>query len=55
MSGELENMRLKAAHDEAIRIAIRMLASNDLSIEKIAYFSGLTVEEINALQAEQPA
>ena len=61
---EVERMREKARHDEAQALhhakmeeraeaALRMLASGKLSLEEVANFSGLPVEEIKKLQKER--
>lgn len=43
----------EAEHDRSVEMALEMLADNNLSIEKIAQYSKLPLEEVNQLAKEQ--
>lgn len=45
MCGEIENMLLESSHETAVKIAMRMLSSGKLTLEEIAYFTGLPIHE----------
>lgn len=55
MCREMENMRLESAHEKAIEIAKRMLLSGKLTLEEIADFSGLTIDEVKVLSTQKSA
>lgn len=47
MCGEIENMLLESSHETAVKIA--MLSSGKLTLEEIAYFTGLPIHELKNL------
>ncbi len=49
MCRAMEEMRAEAAHDRSIENAITMLDSGILSVEDIAKFSKLTIDEVKEL------
>ena len=51
----MEDMRNEAAKEQAIRAACEMIKDGVLSYEKIAQYSGLTVDEVKELAAKQSA
>lgn len=55
MCRAMEEMRNETAHETSVRNALTMLASKKLSYEDIALFSGLTIDEVKALDAKTPA
>lgn len=55
MCREMENMRKESSHKRAVEIAKRMLASGKLTLQDIADFSGLTIEELKILSTQKSA
>ena len=55
MCREMENMRKESSHERAVEIAKRMLASGKLTLQDIADFSGLTIDEIKILSTQKSA
>lgn len=55
MCKAMEDMRNEAAKEQAIRAAREMIKDGVLSYEKIAQYSGLTVDEVKELAAKQSA
>lgn len=55
MCRAMEEMRNETAHETSVRNALTMLASKKLSYEDIALFSGLTIDEVKALDEKTPA
>ena len=55
MCKAMEDMRNEAAKEQAIRTAHEMIKDGALSYEKIAQYSGLTVDEVKELATKQPA
>ena len=55
MCKAMEDMRNEAAKEQAIRTAREMIKDGVLSYEKIAQYSGLTVDEVKELATKQPA
>lgn len=49
MSSILEDMRNEKAKEVRIENAIRMIKDRELSLEKIAFYSGLSVDEVKEL------
>ncbi len=49
MCGEIENMLLESSHETAVKIAMRKLSSGKLTLEEIAYFTGLPIHELKNL------
>lgn len=55
MCRAMEEMRNETVRERNIEIAKTMLASKKLSYEDIALFSGLTLDDVKALDAKKPA
>ena len=55
MCKAMEEMRNEAAEKERVQIAIDMIKDGQLSFEKIALYTKLTVEKIKELAKMQPA
>lgn len=59
MCKAMEDMRNEAraegSKENAVRSAREMIKDGDLSYEKIAQYSGLTVDEVKELATKQPA
>ena len=51
----LEEMRNETAHDIAVKNALAMLADGFLTYEKIAQYSGLSLDEIKELAGQKSA
>lgn len=51
MCEEIEKMLLESSHETAVKTAMRMLSSGKLTIEEIAYFTGLSIYELENLNA----
>ena len=49
MCGEIEKMLLESSHETAVKIAMRMLSSGKLTLEEIAYFTDLSIHELENL------
>ena len=45
----------ESSHERAVEIAKRMLASGKLTLQDIADFSGLTIDEIKILSTQKSA
>ena len=50
MCKAMEDMRKQTLKDGMMDVAKRMLADGTLSLEKIAEYSGLSIEEVEALK-----
>ena len=55
MCKAMEDMRNEASKEKAISVAREMIKDGVLSYEKIAQYSGLTVDEVKELAAKQSA
>ena len=55
MCKAMEDMRNEAIKEKAISVARLMIKDGELSYEKIAKYSGLTVDEVKALATKQSA
>lgn len=55
MCKAIEDMRAEERREVSIDIALRMLKDGALAIEKIAEYSGLTVDEVKALASQKTA
>ena len=55
MCKAMEEMRKEAVHEHAVRIVKALLAIGKLTYEEIATSSGLTVDEVKALDEQRSA
>ena len=51
----LDEMRNEAVHKAACENAMKMIKDGSLSLEKIAEFSGLTIEKVRELAGDKSA
>lgn len=49
MCEEIEKMLLESSQETAVKIAMHMLSSGKLTLEEIAYFTGLSIYELKNL------
>lgn len=50
-----EEKRAKAEHNKAVEIAFEMISDGELLLQKIAQYSGLSIEEVKALASGKTA